>query len=251
MASTEAPVDSFEDVFDSALDVGDVSFDFSVDALVEKMVAHFNAGLENQPVDLSQLPSDELYKKSMDEAAKLKQIEEGLVQTVAETPGPLLSSQEPDGFVDTIVPKIQKLAPEGVSLGSLHHSSRTQYLTEKEAEYVVYVVKHFFDNNEYIGLEVFVRNTLEDQVGIERIHLTDSLLQLLENIDLRLGLPSHSAVSVLAQTNIPLLAFDREDSMLVLLHKNDPDTPVADCLIASQLKYTVKEDVSGIHRKRR
>eukprot|EP01054_Gregarina_sp_Poly1_P005539 Gregarina_sp_Poly_1__5538@NODE_2924_length_1544_cov_122_896412_g365_i2_p1_GENE_NODE_2924_length_1544_cov_122_896412_g365_i2NODE_2924_length_1544_cov_122_896412_g365_i2_p1_ORF_typecomplete_len356_score64_45COPgamma_platf/PF08752_10/4_1e03COPgamma_platf/PF08752_10/1_1e25Coatomer_g_Cpla/PF16381_5/3_8e10Coatomer_b_Cpla/PF14806_6/2_2e02Coatomer_b_Cpla/PF14806_6/0_015AP4E_app_platf/PF14807_6/0_17_NODE_2924_length_1544_cov_122_896412_g365_i21321199 len=200
---------------------------FSTDALVDQLAMNFARGNASAAIDFSSLPTEAAYK-----AMKARE-NEGLESAKMQAAPAMTTNDLPSTTEAPEIPvyqeQVKALAPDGVSLGDIHHVCSPVLLTETEAEYVIQVVKHFWENTDYVSLEVFVRNTLEHQA--------------LKNIDIRLGVPEQGAFEVVKQTQIPTLKFDEELPIYVLLRRQQNVLqPSNQCSIISQLSYTVVED---------
>eukprot|EP01053_Blabericola_migrator_P005257 Blabericola_migrator_1__5256@NODE_26_length_20894_cov_127_933788_g23_i0_p3_GENE_NODE_26_length_20894_cov_127_933788_g23_i0NODE_26_length_20894_cov_127_933788_g23_i0_p3_ORF_typecomplete_len944_score207_40Adaptin_N/PF01602_20/1_5e83COPgamma_platf/PF08752_10/8_3e27COPgamma_platf/PF08752_10/2_1e03Coatomer_g_Cpla/PF16381_5/2e08Cnd1/PF12717_7/1_3Cnd1/PF12717_7/5_6e02Cnd1/PF12717_7/0_5Cnd1/PF12717_7/3_6HEAT_2/PF13646_6/13HEAT_2/PF13646_6/2_9HEAT_2/PF13646_6/20HEAT_2/PF13646_6/1_4e04Vac14_Fab1_bd/PF1275 len=202
---------------------------FSVDALIDRLTTGLVRNKLTEALDLDALPDENQYaqtkakekeEKAKTEVATLK-VAKGL--TDPEPPVSLESLSTPSYHR-----AIKALAPPGEDLGGVHHTCAPVPLTESEAEYVVQAVKHFWDNTQYVSLEVFVRNTLEHQA--------------LKNVDIRLGFPEQGSYEVVRQTQIPSLKFGEEQPIYVLLRRKNSLTDFTPCSIISQLSYSVIED---------
>lgn len=243
--------------------------DFSVDAMVEELIVRINDGQETVPLNLDELPSQEEYEQkraAVMASGRNTSARPTAVSEDAFTPleignasqsaglfpsGGAFSSNEPglgtgragtSSVRQSIADRIACLLPAGEdasSLGTLHHQSKPQELTENEAEYVVAVVKHFWTNVKYVSFEVRVRNTLEKQA--------------LEDIDLRMGInPQESNnFEIVAQSAIAELGYGEVKSLYVLLRQIGDDGAgdingeshlhkTFSC--ASQLAFKVKEE---------
>ena len=80
----------------------------------------------------------------------------------ANTQGAAFGGTKGPSFTE-IISKVASIVSAD-ELGQGLHTSRTQALTESEAEYTMHAIKHVFAN--YIVVEFLCTNTLSDQVSL-------------------------------------------------------------------------------------
>lgn len=123
--------------------------------------------------------------------------------------------------------KILSQIPELNAHGALLHSSPSAQLTDSESEYVVSVVKHFFDENFVLQYEV--KNTLTDFV--------------LEDVSIQVTLSEDDDVPALEEDfsiTIPRLTSEAPGIIYVSFRK-DPEVAYPTASFSNSLKFTSKE----------
>ncbi|KAL7069286.1 putative coatomer gamma subunit protein [Cryptosporidium serpentis] len=96
-------------------------------------------------------------------------------------------------------------------LGRHMFTSIATPLTENEAEYIVHLKKHFFNEGRIIVLEFQIVNTLNEQI--------------LKDVSIEFGVIPSSNISIIGTVTIPILESNQMESVYVLL-QNLQDEPI-------------------------
>jgi len=230
---------SLEELFDTDLPV---SLDALCDTLQKCADQNFDEASVNQ-IDVFKLPSDAEYRKDRPRALSITK------ETIKAPLGvPPKEQAPPATFKGVLAAASQELStkvadiipPE--TIGSLLHSGASSPLTEKEAEYTVFMTRHFFVN--HVILEFSVSNTMPDQT--------------LENVTIKLtsnDAQTGSAWIVVGHLPIGSLPFSVPGSTFIVLAKNtnQPEllqgAPELGVLVGSfggNLSFLVKEEGDDI-----
>eukprot|EP00918_Siedleckia_nematoides_P047512 GHVU01104046.1.p1 GENE.GHVU01104046.1~~GHVU01104046.1.p1 ORF type:complete len:959 (+),score=230.90 GHVU01104046.1:2712-5588(+) len=242
-ASTAASVGALDDLLDPEVDV-------SVDALCESLQSHLASAQQDTTFDLSSVPERAVYDRERAAAASPGSSPAPLLHTPAgggggldtsSAAGPGSALRRPsDGGASRSAALLENIRSRTSSivaaadLGPLLSSTKGEPLTEREAEYTVTVVKHFF--KDYLLLQLLVTNTMQQQ----------ELAQVVAQLTPLEG----CGFTILGVEPIPSITFNTTGDALVVLKKNcDERAALAHYCVGgfdAKLTYVVKEEGDDI-----